>query len=99
MVFLHRKVIHTTLDPIPPGLRACLGHIALNPREVRAVERCGPDDADIVSELERIALAEDKADSRFIYKAIVRKVTSKTPKLSPSNRMAMLRIVNPGRSQ
>lgn len=99
MIFLHRKVIVTNCDPIPPALRACLGHIALNPREVRAIERSGPDDADVITELEKIALAEDKADSRFIYKAIVRKVTSRTPKLSPSNRMAMLRVVNPGRPQ
>jgi hypothetical protein len=37
--FLGRRVIMTTLDEIPRAFRACPGYIALNPREVEAINR------------------------------------------------------------
>lgn len=93
MIMFERRVIPTILDPIPRSFRACLGHLALNQREIDAIRRNSEDDADTIKEIMEIVQAEDMADANrtFIFKP--RKVNSKTPKLGPSVRMSMLNVV------
>ena len=91
--FLGRQVVMTELEDIPRGHRALPGCIALNSREVKAIERNAEDDNKIVKQLIEFALAETAADARL---------TMVTPRkrrrrLGPATRMAMLRTFNPGR--
>ena len=98
MKLFERRIIMTTLDPIPRTFRACLGHLALNDRELRSIRRNDPEDYETIKEIAEIVEAEDAAEARNVFKFKPRNVTAKTPKISPSNRMAMLAVLNPGRS-
>jgi len=92
--FLGRRVIMTTLDEVPRAFRACPGYIALNPREVEAIERNTEDDTAVVKELVEIALAETAADARLAMVA----PKKRRRRLGPSTRLAMLGTLNPGRA-
>lgn len=98
MRFLERKVVETQTDPIPPLFRACRGHVFLNPREIAAIGRNAKEDAETIKTVVRDALAENPKDFRKPPQIKPRKVTRLTPRLSPGNRMAVLRAVNPGRA-
>ncbi len=77
-----RKVIHTALDPIPRTFRACPGHIAMNPRELAAVQA---GDREVVEELVDILQAEDAAEARgILHHPLYRRPTRA---LAPSARM------------
>jgi hypothetical protein len=92
--FLGRRVIMTTLDEVPRAFRACPGYIALNPREVEAIERNAPEDKATVEELLAIVFAETAADASLRMP----KVRKRTRRLGPSTRLAMLGTLNPGRA-
>lgn len=90
MIVLGRRVIETTLDDIPRSFRAVPGYIAMNRTEIDAFRR---GDAETFKRIVGIISAEDMADALL--------QTQKRPKrlarTSPGTRMAMLRVVDPGR--
>lgn len=62
--FMGRRVIMTTLDPVPRGMRAVPGFIVLNHREFAAL---GNDDDRVVEEIAEICIAETMADAKGVY--------------------------------
>ena len=90
MMFAGRRIVLTTLEPVPRAFRAAPGVIVLNTAELTALERNQPGDHDILQEVVEICQAEDMADAMRTFKFKLRKVTAKTPKLAPSHRMALL---------
>lgn len=97
MTFLGRRIIATTLDPIPRSFRAVPGYLALNQFEIAAIGRNSLADTDTIKPIMEIVQAEDMADVNrtFIFKP--RKVSRKTPKLGPSLRLFMVNTLSPGR--
>lgn len=95
MMFCERRIIPTSLEPIPRSLRASLGYIAMSPKEIAALKRNQPADYDILAEVVKICQVEDSADAFAFrtFKFKPRKVTANTAKLAPSHRMAMLNAV------
>jgi hypothetical protein len=60
MYFLGRKVIPTTLDPVPRNMRAVPGCLVLNGREIQALE---DSDGAVFKKLSEIAIAETRGDA------------------------------------
>lgn len=100
--FLGRRVILTTLDPLPRPFRAAPGVFAMNHREAAAL-RAG--DGAVFKELAEIAYAEDDAEMRRVF--VVRKWKRPKKKIKPSSRLFLLnaiyqrpraasRVTNPG---
>ena len=87
--FIGRRVIMTTLDPIPPLHRALPGCMAMNAREVRAIERNEPEDRATVEYLLAVVLAETSRDANLAMP----KLRKRTRPLGPSTRLAMLRAL------
>jgi hypothetical protein len=87
--FLGRRVVMTTLDEIPPRLRALPGCVAMNAREVEAVERNAPGDRATVDELLILVFAEVARDARLAMP----KVAKRKRAVGPSTRLAMLRAI------
>ena len=84
MMFAGRRIILTTLDPIPRSFRAVPGCIALHKDEVDALNRL---DGEKFKEIIDIIKAEDWADAVLTVRP---KLKKRTVKLAPSVRMSML---------
>lgn len=97
MRVFERRVILTTLDPIPRSFRAAPGVLAMNQREVDAVRRNDPEDREVIGEIAEIAQAEDAAEAFQVFKVKPRRVSAKTPKIAPSTRLSMLNSIYKGR--
>lgn len=83
MMFLGRRIIMTTLDPVPRPLRAVPGLLVINHLEREALKRV---DGEIFKMLADIVQAEDAADARLPQQPAPKRRT----KLAPSTRMSML---------
>jgi hypothetical protein len=87
MMFAGRRILMTTLDPIPRNMRAAPGCIALRQDELDALNRL---DGEKFKEIIDIVKAEDWADALLQ----MRPKPMKRPKhTSPSTRLAMLGAV------
>lgn len=93
MTLFGRRVIVTTLDPIPRLFRAASGVLAMNAREIEAFQQ---HDHDVFAMVVDICKAEDMAET--ILQLRLRPVRWRRP-LSPSTRLFMLGSVSPGRSE
>jgi hypothetical protein len=62
MIFCGRKIIPTTLDPVPRLLRAVPGYIVLNEREIGGLIS---NDGDVFKEIIEICMAETRADALY----------------------------------
>ena len=87
MMFAGRRVIVTTLDPVPRNMRAVPGYLALNQSEVDALNR---NDGDKFKEIIDICKAEDWSDAVL---QVRRKPLKRLRKTSPSARLALLSVV------
>lgn len=67
VVIFNRRVMLTSLDPIPRAFRACPGVLVVNQRELEGYRR---GERDVVGELVEICQAEDAAEARGIYKPL-----------------------------
>ena len=88
----NRRVLLTTLDPVPPGLRTTLGCIAMNQRELDAFNAGDPA---TFEHIVRTCEAADARDARFIGVHRRRKVPK--AKLDPSARLYMANAIYKGR--
>lgn len=61
----NRRVMLTTLDPVPRAFRACPGVIVLNCQELEAFRR---GDRNVVEQIIDICQAEDAAEARGVYR-------------------------------
>ena len=86
MNILGRRVILTTLNPIPRNFRAAPGVIAVNSAEIKALEN---NDGAKFKELADIIHAEDMADAVLQ----MRKLPKRRNKLGPSTRLSMLNAI------
>ena len=93
MMFLGRRIIPTTLDPVPRPLRAVPGVLAINHLEQAALER---GDSEVSNMLTDIVQAEDAADARLVLQVII---GERNAKLDPSTRMSMLYAAGMGRKR
>lgn len=84
-----RRVLMTTLDPIPPLLRTAPGCVAMNQRELDLVNA---GDLETVAYFINELQAADAADARNIGKHKALKPRRRT--LSPSTRLAMAAALN-----
>lgn len=95
MIFLGRRVLLTTLDPLPRPFRAAPGVFAMNHREAEALRR---GDGKVFKELTEIVQAEDAAEARNIGVRRHRKPLGRRgPKLNPSTRLFMVNAIYRGR--
>ena len=99
MLIFGRRVIPTTLDPVPRNFRAAPGVIALNQIELDAIHRNAEDDREIIKPILEAIQAEDMADAMRVYVHKPRKITRATPKMRPSDRMSMLNAIYRGRHE
>ena len=93
MMFLGRRIVPTTLDPLPRQHRAAPGVLAVNHLE-RAALDCG--DGEVFKMLADIVQAEDAADARL---ALRPRAPKRKAKLDPSTRMSMLDAIYAGRKR
>lgn len=93
MTLFGRRIIVTTLDPIPRLFRAASGVLAMNVREIEAFEQ---QDHDVFAMVVDICKAEDMAEA--ILQLRPRRARRRRP-LSPSTRLFMLGAVSPGRRE
>lgn len=93
MTFLGRRIIPTTLDPLPRGHRAVPGVLVINHLERAALDR---GDGDVFKMLADIVQAEDAADARLTLRP---RAPKRNAKLDPSTRMSMLYAAGMGRKQ
>lgn len=94
MQFGGRRIILTTLAPLPRSMRAVPGILAINNLEAEALKN---GDGDVFKELIEICKAEDMADANRTWIVKPRKVTAKTAKLAPSHRLAMIHANRAGK--
>ena len=87
MNILGRRVLITTLDPIPRNFRAAPGVIAMNNSEIKALQN---NDGEKFKELAEIIQAEDAADAMLQ----MRKLPKRQNKLGPSIRLSMLNAIH-----
>ena len=88
-----RRIIPTTLEPVPYRFRTAPGVLALNYREIKALQN---NDGTVFKEIANIAHAADAAEARMIY--AVKKRKRSRVKLAPSTRLAMVNAVYKGRT-
>ena len=93
MTIFGRRIIVTTLDPIPRLFRAASGVLVMNAREIEAFEQ---KDHDVFAMVVDICKAEDMAEA--ILQLCPRTDRRRRP-LSPSTRLFMLGAVSPGRRE
>lgn len=65
MKFLERKVISTTLDPVPRLFRAVPGYLVLNNREIQGLR---DNDGGIFKEITDIVIAETRGEALQIWR-------------------------------
>jgi hypothetical protein len=65
LIFLGRKVIPTTLDPVPRSFRASPGHLVLNHREIQGLRN---GDGKIFKEITEIIIAETRGEALNIWR-------------------------------
>lgn len=95
MDFLGRRIIPTTLDPLPELFRAAPGCIALNRKELDALAR---NDGETFKRLAAIAHEHDRRDARGIGVWRRWKIPKATgPRLNPSTRLSMVAAIYKGR--
>lgn len=98
MSFLGRRVIMTTLDPMPPrrDFRFAPGLIAMNHREARELAE---GDGDTFKALAALVHAEDALESRNIgvRRRWKRPNSKRSPKLNPSSRLSMVNAIYRGK--
>ena len=87
MMFAGRRVILTTLYPVPRNFRAVPGYLALRQDEVDALNR---NDGDKFKEIIDIVKAEDWSDAVL---QVRRKPVKRLRHTSPSTRLALLSVV------
>ena len=87
-----RRIIPTTLEPVPYRFRTAPGVLALNYREIRALQN---QDGTVFKEIAEIVHAADAAEARMIH--VHRKRKRPRVKLAPSTRLAMVNAVCKGR--
>ena len=96
MQFAGRRIIPTTLDPVPRSFRASPGVIAISNIEAEALRNGhGP----TFKMLVEICSAEDMADALQTFKVKPRKVSPASPRIRPSARLAMLDAIGAGQRQ
>jgi hypothetical protein len=87
-----RRIIATTLDPIPRLFRAAPGVLAMNQSEIDAFTR---GDREVFHLIVDICKAEDRVDALLAMQIF----RPRRRRLSPSTRLFMLGAVSPGRSE
>ena len=92
MTIFGRRIIITTLDPIPRLFRAAPGVLAMNQCEIAAFKR---GEATTFKLIVDICQAEDAADARLAMQTH----RPRRKRLGPSTRLFMLGAVSPGRSE
>jgi hypothetical protein len=92
MTLFGRRVIVTTLDPVPRGLRASPGVLAMNRDEIDAIERS---DEETFGRIISIVQAEDMVDALLA----MRTPRPRRRALGPSTRLFMLGTLTPGRGE
>jgi hypothetical protein len=92
MTIFGRRIIVTTLDPIPRLFRAAPGVLAMNKSEIEAYQR---GDREVFRLIVDICQAEDAADARLAMQT--QRPRRRT--LSPSTRLFMLGAINPPRRE
>lgn len=90
MIILGRRVIETSLEDIPRAFRAVPGYLAMNRAEIDAFRSA---EGETFKRIVDIVKAEDMSDAVLQFQ----KKPKKPTRTSPSTRMAMLRVFNPGR--
>lgn len=85
MKFLGRRILMTTLDPVPRSMRAVPGIIVMNHLEKAKLEE---NDGETFKLLAEIVQAEDAADVHRTY--IYRKGKKRKKRINPSSRLMML---------
>lgn len=89
-MFAGRRILPTTLDPVPRSFRASPGVIAINHLEAEALKNGhGP----TFKMLMEICSAEDMADALQTFKVRPRKVGPTMPRIRPSARLTMLSAI------
>lgn len=85
-----RRVLPTTLDPVPRGLRAAPGCIAMNAEEIAALQA---NDGEVFKYFVALVHAEDHADALLA----MRRPKKRKRKLGPSVRLSMVNAIYKGR--
>jgi hypothetical protein len=93
MILFGRRIIVTTLDPIPRLFRAASGVLVMNARELEAFEQ---QDHDVFAMVVDICKAEDMAEAILQLRP---HTDRRRRPLSPSTRLFMLGAVSPGRRE
>ena len=86
-----RRIIPTTLEPVPYRFRTAPGVLALNQAELTALQR---NDGPTFKRIMDIVQAEDMADAMLQMR---RSVKRPKVKLGPSTRLSMLNAIYRGR--
>lgn len=93
MSIFGRRIITTTLDPVPRGLRAAPGMLAMNAREQAALSA---GDKAVLREIVDVCQAEDAAEARLVLRP---RPPRRCRPMSPSTRIGLLAALEPGRPQ
>ena|ERR1035438_4832150 len=94
--FLGRRLLPTTLDPLPErrDFRFAPGLMAINERECTALQE---GDGSVFKHLANLVQAEDALEARGMGVLRPYKAGRSTPKLSPSTRLSMINSIYRGR--
>lgn len=90
MIILGRRIIETTLEDIPRASRACPGYLAMTKDEIAAYQR---NDGPTFKRIVDLVRAEDMVHALLQ----LQKKPKRPTRTSPATRMAMLRVLDPGR--